>query len=211
MSSGTALTAGGSLIHPEGWSAVSSDGDLVVFTGLDGPHNVDLWSSEKNAQGTWSTPAVLTGDSSYACNSQPSISADGSKVVFRCGPTPNDSGSICEVNSDGTGFRVKTTAGQIGSIFLNQPDYALDGSIVFEEAGNLEQLWRLPAGSSSPVKITNTFTNDNSPCVLPDGRIVTLWIRDSIHELKIMDADGSNYFMLIPGVDVHDIGLGCGQ
>lgn len=210
LSSATTLMAGGSLIHPEGWSAVSSAGDLVIFTGMDGPHSVDLFATQKNAQGTWSTPVVITGYSSYDCNSQPSISADGNKVVFRCGPTPNDSGSICEVNSDGTGFNIKVTAGQIGSTFLNQPDYTPDGSIVFEEAGNLEQIWRLPSGSSTPVKITNSFTNDNSPCVLPDGRIVSLWIRDTLHELKVMAADGSSYTMVLPGVEIFDVGLGCG-
>jgi Tol biopolymer transport system component len=211
LTSGNALMAGGSLIHPDNWSAVSSAGDLVIFPQSGGSHDIDLWATSKNTQGIWCAPIQLTQDSPYAYNRQPSLSATGSKVVFRCGSTPYDDGSICEVNTNGTGFNVKATAAQASSNFLNQPDYAPDDSIVFEEAGNSEQMWRVPPDSSTPVKITNTFTNDNSPCVLPNGKIASLWIRNSIHELKVMDADGNNHFMVLPHVDVYDVGLGCGQ
>ena len=66
-----------------------------------------------------------------------------------------------------------------------------------------------------PVQIEASFTNDNSPCVLPDGRVVSLWLNGpgndpGLHELKVMDADGSNEFRVLIGVDVSDSGIGCG-
>jgi len=107
--------------------------------------------------------------------------------------------------------------------------YAPDGSIVFEGTwnGGAEQVWRLaPGGQPELVNSEKTdedrfrFTDDNSPCVLPDGRIVSLWLgrvgtttaaKPSGHELKIMGATGENATMLVTDVDVVDIGIGCAQ
>ena len=62
--------------------------------------------------------------------------------------------------------------------------------------------------------MVTAYNNDNSPCVLPDGRIVSLWLDrpdgPSVHELKVMSADGASFEMILPDVDVLDIGLGCG-
>jgi len=61
--------------------------------------------------------------------------------------------------------------------------------------------------------VVPAFTNDNSPCVLPDGSIAGLWLNrpggTGDHELKVIQPDGSSYFMLVTGADVVDIGLGC--
>jgi len=50
--------------------------------------------------------------------------------------------------------------------------------------------------------------------VLPDGRIASLWLDrpdgEGLHELKIMTADGSSFYMALKEVDVLDRGLGCG-
>jgi len=76
-----------------------------------------------------------------------------------------------------------------------------------------EQIWRLPPGASQPVRVADAFGNDNSPCVLPDGRTVSLWLDrpagTGVHELKVMAPDGSSFFMLLPDVDVLDAGIGC--
>jgi hypothetical protein len=97
---------------------------------------------------------------------------------------------------------------------LHSPDYSPDGGIVFEADWNGEKIWRLPPGSASPVLITDRFSNDNSPSVLPDGRIVSLWLNRpeglGYHEIKVMNADGSGYYMAYVDVDVADIGIGCG-
>lgn len=53
------------------------------------------------------------------------------------------------------------------------------------------------------------------PCVLPDGRVAHLWLgrdenTEGFHEITIMDEDGSSPTVILPGVDVFDIGIGCG-
>ena len=54
----------------------------------------------------------------------------------------------------------------------------------------------------------------------PDGRVVSLWLgRKEIgkntgaigHELKVMGEDGTHAVMLLTGVDVVDIGIGCSR
>ena len=122
------------------------------------------------------------------------------------------------MNTDGSGFRVVLTPADAPAGFpttgtLHHPDYAPDGSILFESDWEGEQIWRLPLGASEPVRVTDEFGNDNSPCVLPDGRIASLWLERpnsaSLHELKVIAADGSSFVMLLLDVDVVDAGIGC--
>jgi hypothetical protein len=51
--------------------------------------------------------------------------------------------------------------------------------------------------------------------VLPNGSIASLWLDrpegSGDHELKVMTVNGSSHFMLLPDIDVADIGLGCGN
>lgn len=222
LSVGEAIRAGGQIIHPEGLSALSSGGNLIVFsTSGDGPHVIDLWAISRSGD-SWSSPILLTKDSHHAYNYLPSISKDSRTIVFNCGPESyaGEGAELCEVGTDGIGFQVVLTAADAPSGFpttgaLHHPSYAPDGSIVFESDWGGEQIWRLPVGSSEPVRVTDAFGNDNSPCVLPDGRIVSLWLErpegTSVHEFKIMSADGSKFIIPLPNVDVLDDGIGCGQ
>jgi len=221
LSSGEAVRADGLVVHPEGFSAVSSGGNLIVFsTNGDGPHEIDLWAITR-AGDAWSAPLLLTADSSHAFNFMPALSADGSTVVFNCGAESyaGEGSKICEVGTNGSGFRVVLTPADAPPGFptaaaLHHPDYAPDGSIVFESDWGGEQIWRLPVGASEPVLITEAFGNDNSPCVLPDGWIVSLWLERpdgmSVHEIKIMGPDGSSFIIPLPDLDVLDDGIGCG-
>ena len=217
LSAGDVVHIGGSVVHPDGGiSAVAAGGDLVVYPDTSGPHTRDLYAIRRS-NGVWGTPLLLTGDSTYQINGQPALSADGSTVLFDCDNDLGDVGeAICEVHSDGAGFRVVLTpADGPGPLTnpLHSPDYAPDGSIVFEGDWDGETVWRLPAGATSPVKV-GSFANDNSPCVLPDGQIASLWLErpggPSIHELKVMSDSGHSYFMALTGVDVFDVGIGCG-
>lgn len=76
-------------------------------------------------------------------------------------------------------------------------------------------IWCLPLAAAEPVKVNADFDNDNSPCVLPDGRIVSLWLLrpggSGFHEIKIMGPDGGSHIMVLTDVDVFDTGLGCGE
>ncbi len=221
LSAGEVISAGGTVIHAEGFAAVASGGGLVVYPADGPPHATDLWAIAHNGNG-WLTPTLLTGGSPYKYNYQPAISSDGSRVVFDCGDQPYAGAgtALCEVKTNGSDFRVMLTPAQgpggSDQNALHCPDYAPNGDLIFEadwESG--EQIWRLAAGSSVPLQVSEQFGNDNSPCVLPDGRIVSLWLgrpdSSDYHELKAMSADGSDYVMVLTGIDVADIGIGCGQ
>ncbi|HEX9720565.1 MAG TPA: hypothetical protein VGA59_12625 [Ramlibacter sp.] len=219
LSSGEAIRAGDELVHPEGKSAVASGGNLLVKPAGGGPHDRDLFVSTRSG-GEWSATAALTEASPYAWNDLPAISDDGARIVFECGPQPYGAAgtAICEVGTDGSGFRVvlapeQGPGGSAGNA-LRHPDYAPDGSLVFEADWSGQQIWRLPAGGGQPALVSPGFSNDNSPCVLPDGRIVSLWLErpggNGLHEIKVMPPDGSSYEMILTGVDVHDVGIGCG-
>jgi len=220
LSEGNAVLSGGDVVHAEnGGLAIASGGELIIFTDSGGTHTRDLWVMRKTGS-EWSAPVELTTTSSYTYNLRPAISPDASRVLFNCtneryaGVT-----CICEVGTDGTGLKTVVTPadsplGYPDSGDLRGPDYAPDGSIIFEADWNGERIWRLPAGASVPV-IVGDYNNDNGPCVLPDGRIASLWLNrpggPGYHELKVMSPDGSSYFMPVIDVDIWDIGLGCGN
>jgi hypothetical protein len=224
LSSGNAIIANGDVVHPEGFPAISSGGKLVVYPNRAGAHTVNLWKvqrSDTSGQGPWESPVELTAQSTYQWNYRPAISSDSSRILFNCTDMPyNGNTSICQVNADGSGFKrilgpADSPAGYPDTGELYSPDFAPDGSIVFEADWAGEQLWRLPPESNVPVLINDNFHNDNSPCVLPNGSIASLWLDRpggaGFHELKVMSPDGSNYFMLLPDVDINDIGLGGGN
>ena len=218
-------------LRGDGFSAVSSRGDVVVFPRAGGPHGRDLYALHLGANGRWGPAVLLTGASNHRYHQAPALSADGSKVVFDCSP---DAGSgpgtaICEAHTDGTGFReVANPRGIPGyksnpASVLQEASYEPSGDIVFEGGWNdaLEQVWRVRTGSTLPVLVSTTkddqgaysVINDNSPCALPDGRIVSLWLgrpNSRGHELKVMNADGTNPTMLLT-TDTEDIGIGCGN
>jgi len=221
LSSSEVVRTPNGVVHTEGFSAVASSGDLIVYVSNDGPHANDLFAVTRQSDG-WSMPLLLTAVSSYDAHTQPAIASDGSTVLFNCDPDMQDGQmetAVCEVNTDGTGFHtVISPADGPGGTTANElrhPDYAPDNSIIFEADWDGEQIWRLPANSNSPARVTDAFGNDNSPCVLPDGRIASLWLDraggNGDHELKIMAADGSDYFLSLMNVDIADTGLSCGE
>ncbi|MBI5375149.1 MAG: hypothetical protein HZA77_06915 [Candidatus Schekmanbacteria bacterium] len=225
VKSGNAVKVNGDVIHTDGFNVVASSGNLIIYSGDSGPHTRDLWAvSRKSSKSRWKTPVLLTEDSPYDFNTQPAISNDGEKVVFDGGDGPYGAPgtSICEVSTDGSDFKVVITPDDIpagyvdsGDNALHHPDYVSDGSIIFESSWNGQQIWKLSPGSEEPVLISVDFPNDNSPCVLNDGRITSLWVDRnggySFHEIKVMNPDGSHYKMVLKNIDIFDIGIGCGK
>lgn len=213
LSSGEVVRTGSGLVHP-GDVAMASGGGLVVFG-----EDWRVWVTRRG-EPTWEAPVELTADSPWAFHWRPALSPDGRRVLMDCGNETFPAEAICEVGVDGTGFRTVITRedgpGNSAGAGVHHADQAPDGSIVFEaEYAAGEQLWRLPAGGGAPTLIQPDHTNDNSPCVLPDGRVASLWLNRpgsaGDHELKLMAADGSSYVMLVIGADVADVGLGCGR
>ncbi len=223
LASGAEVKPGGSSVKSgDARPAVSSGGNVIVYPATGGPHSVDLYAIKKTGS-AWSKPLPLTEKSPFAFHHDVSIASDGSRAVFDCGadlyaqpPT-----SICEVATDGTGFQEVLSPGDGpdhgASHALHHPDYTPQGDFVFEADWPSEQIWKVARGSKSPVKLSPpTETDDNSPCVLPDGRIASLWLNrpgstGNAHELKVMKADGSGSVMVLTGTDIVDIGMGCGN
>jgi PKD domain/WD40-like Beta Propeller Repeat len=220
----------------DGFPSISNDGNLIVYPASGGAHSRDLWALTKTGN-TWAAPVQITQTSSFAWNDQPSFSSDGTKILFDCGSEPNATGAsnICEIATSGTGFRVVVTPSFAASNIaskkaVHHADYAPDGSIVFEADWDGEQIWKMAANlvmqnpniqtrqvSHPPITRVSSLdtTNDNSPCVLANGQIASLWLGRAgnnvgNHELKMMKNDGSSNTMIVTGIDIDDLGIGCG-
>jgi hypothetical protein len=207
------VKSGGTAVHAE-YSAIANSGDLIVYKAGDGTHGRDLWAVTRQGS-AWSDPVELTTTSPFSEHQAPGLSANGDLVIFACGDDPYASVALCEASTDGSAFTVRFRATDTGrDALLFHPRYGPDGAIVFEGEWDGEQLWRLSPGSNTPTLISDHI-NDNSPCVLPSGLIVSLWLQregnaEGFHELKLMSADGEQYAMLLTGQDIFDIGTGCG-
>jgi hypothetical protein len=237
LCSANVVFSGASAVSPESTSVISSDGNLIVYPGLGGPHGRDLFAIRRAGE-AWSKPVLLTASSPYAFHRQPYLSADGTRVTMDCSPlaSAGPSSAICEATTDGTAFKVTVTPDIVppGSPphdpanQLTESAYEANGGIVFEGAynANSEQIWRLPPGATVPVLVNTDkdsdsnyiYTDDNGPCVLPDGRIASLWLgrpgagkgsKESGHEIKVMNPDGSGGEMIVFDRNIDDIGIFC--
>ena len=211
------------MINPgQGLVAVDSRGSLIVYQqeGVASGHIADLFAITRQ-DGSWNGPILLTGDSPFQWHQNPALSDDGSTVAFQCGNSVADGHAICEVSTDGTGFRTVLTPadsppGGPDTGHLQNPDYAPDGSFVFSANWDGDGIWRLPSGEREPVLLRGNLW---WPCVLPDGRIAVGAPDSSKSEsnpdlqLGVMTADGTS-FTTLATVEQGDAvvgGLGCGD
>jgi class 3 adenylate cyclase len=215
LSTAEIVRVAGDVVHPGGPGAIAGD-LVVVFPLADGPHETDLWAIRRQGEG-WGEALLLTGDSPYAYHAEPALSADGTWVVFECGDRPyGELGTaLCEVGTDGTRFHVvlepaDAPPGLPAEAALRQPASAPDGALVFEATWD-GAVWRLPPGGA-PERVAPGVDKDGAPCVLPDGRVASLWLGrpggEGLHELKVTTGDGSEHIDLVPGVDIEHIGCG---
>jgi hypothetical protein len=222
LSSLTLVTPGGADVAVEGTPAVNSAGDRVIYASQEGPHQIDLWLTQRAGM-SWGAATLLTGGSTYAYNNMPALAFDEARVVFDCGaePYPESGGNdACEVKLDGSGFRALVgpkTLPDSKENFVQFPHDSLDG-VLFQGswpvAGDApESVWLLPP-SGAPTPIAKSFKNAVSPCGMRDGRFGLLWLAgpsnpDGFHELTLVAQNGTLISVLTPGVDVTDIGIGC--
>jgi Tol biopolymer transport system component len=206
------------VVHGEGL-AIAPQGAAIVVGGSDHNHDLDLYLIERDGE-DWTGSLLLTGGSPHTYNSSPRWSSDGTKVLFDCGPQPYAAQrtAICEVD-----VTTKTVTELIApdahptlgydTAALHGPDYTPDGKgIVFEADWDGEQIWTWDRASDTFTLVAPAFSNDNTPCILPDGSMVSLWLErpegDGKHELKRVAPDGT-FQMLLTDLDIHDDTLGC--
>jgi Tol biopolymer transport system component len=217
------VLAGGAEVYVEGIPAITDDGETVVYASQGGPHAVDLFSTTRDGGG-WGAPVLLTAGSGYAYNNMPALGADGRSVLFDCGvePYPESGGNdACRVGLDGSGFEriIGPDALPDGrNDYVQNPHEGVD-AVYFEgswpiDGDSPETIWRLPVGASAPEPFSARYANAVAPCPLPDGRVAMLWLGgndDGYHQIVVAEPDGSSEIQLTPGVDVADIGIGCGS
>ena len=202
----------GSVIHPENFSAISNDAKFVVVH-LSQDDGNDLFVSTQDDNNTWSELKALTASSPSTDNKNPSISADGTEVLFDCGE------NICLVNSDGTNLKTLIRLDDKPNNSwesITNADFDTYGNIVFQGTFVATWPWRYNRKTSEITLINNKNNNDNFPCVLSNGDIATLWFDRAENnsgnaELKIMNATGTSQVIAITGDnEIFNAPLGCG-
>jgi hypothetical protein len=141
---------------------------------------------------------VMNGDGSGQINLtnhpandiDPSVSADGSKIVFASNRTGDDF-EIYVMNADGTNVMPLTDNTDNDILPAISPD---GGKIAFvsERDGNLE-IYIMNADGSGETRLTNNSATDEFPSFNSDGsKIAFNSDRDGNNEIYVMNADGSN-------------------
>ncbi len=217
------VLAGGAEVFLEGIPAINLAGDMIIYGSQGGPHDIDLFRTDRSGDGSWSAPQLLTGDSTFVDNNSPALTFNQENVLFDCGgDRAPESGatSSCEVGVDGTGFVVVVAPDALPNprnTFTQFPHASTRG-VVFQGSWPIngdspETIWRLDA-AGDPAPALPTLNNVVSPCGLPDGRMAVLFLDregnpDGVHELTLIDVDDTTVTTLVPLQDVDDIGIGC--
>ncbi len=210
LSRGEVVRVEGEVQRGTSIGAINRKGDaLVVPISRSGPHELDLVAFRREGR-EWSS-AVITGTSTFGWQDNPRFTRDGRRVLFDCGRETYGSGGagICEVGIDGKGFRevvapTRVRGGTSASLARHAVE-APDGSLVFEaDWGRIGlQLWRMPKAGGEPVRLT-VDGRSWSPCLLPDGRIASLYEGPDSGEapdIAVHAPDGSSKVLIARGVE----------
>lgn len=150
----------------------------------------------------------------------PAVHYDAEKVLFSYRRADSDFFHLYEVNLDGTGL-TQLTSGEYDDY---EPCYLPDGGIVFVSTRcrcwvncwktQVGVLYRCDSDGSNIERISHNAEHDNTPSVLPDGRILyTRWeyvdrSQVEFHHLWTMNPDGTGemaYFgNMHPGIVMID-------
>ena len=142
----------------------------------------------------------------------PRVHYDGGKILFSYRKGGTHHYHLCEINTDGSGFR-QLTFGDRDDV---DPAYLPDGGIVFSSSrcNRFIPCNRVPAaiihrmdadGGNIQRLSANTLLEDR-PAVLPDGRIVyTRWeytdrAAETFRDLWVMNPDGTGQMVLFGGM-----------
>jgi hypothetical protein len=134
----------------------------------------------------------------------PQVHYDGRRIIFSYRKGGSEHYNLYEINADGTGLR-QITDGAWDDI---EPAYLPDGGIVFISSRckrwvncwltQVAVLHRCDADGSNVRMLSGNIEHDNTPWVLPDGRIIyQRWeyvdrSQVDYHHLWTMNPDGTN-------------------
>lgn len=134
----------------------------------------------------------------------PQVHYDGSRIVFSYRKGASEHYNLYEINADGTGLR-QITDGPWDDI---EPAYLPDGGIIFISSRckrwvncwltQVAVLHRCDGDGSNIRMLSGNIEHDNTPWVLPDGRIIyQRWeyvdrSQVDYHHLWTMNPDGTN-------------------
>ncbi|MFH1961610.1 MAG: carboxypeptidase regulatory-like domain-containing protein, partial [bacterium] len=141
-----------------------------------------------------SNPTRLTNNT--AVEDSPSLSYDGSKVVFHA--NIEGTNELYMMNADGSNLRRLTT----NSLNDEDPCLSPDGKTIAYASGyaSTKEIYLLDIASSVQKRLTYNFYNDSSPRFSADGtRIVFCSERDGLPQVYMMNADGSGQVRLTEG------------
>ncbi len=150
----------------------------------------------------------------------PEVHYDARRVLFSYRKADSDFYNLYEINVDGTGLG-QLTSGEFDDY---EPAYLPDGGIVFVSTRcqcwvncwktQVGVLYRCDADGGNIQRLSHNAEHDNTPSVLPDGRILyTRWeyvdrSQVEFHHLWTMNPDGSGqmvyYGNMHPGVVMID-------
>ncbi|MCR4415504.1 MAG: hypothetical protein NUV77_24095 [Thermoguttaceae bacterium] len=150
----------------------------------------------------------------------PQVHYDGRKVLFSYRQAGSDYYHLYEINVDGSGLR-QITSGEYDDY---EPTYLPDGDIVFVSTRcrcwvncwmtQVGVLYRCDADGKNIRRISHNGEHDNTPWVMPDGRILYMrWeyvdrSQVEFHHLWTMNPDGTGqaifYGNMHPGVVMID-------
>ncbi|MCX6182728.1 MAG: T9SS type A sorting domain-containing protein [Bacteroidetes bacterium] len=202
----------GNAFHAEGIMQVSNDGKTIVFV-QDGTHNRDIFKITKSGN-VWTAVELTVSANTYTHYLSPYLSYDETKIIFEAANGTYPITAIQQIGINATGLvTVASTITVNSASQVKSPTYDSDGNIYFEAETDAERVWKIASGGGSPTVVKSSFTNDNSPITLPNGKIASL-LYTSAHHIKIMNSDGTNDFMLTTGSgpvsDIEDIGISAG-
>lgn len=207
--------AQGNAFHSEGILQIANDGRTIIFVQGGGTHTRDIYKITKGTN-YWSSPQEITASlTGYSYYLSPYLSYDETKILFEAANSTYPTTAIQEINLTGTGFAPITSIASIaGAIQVKSPAYDLNCNIYFEAETDAERVWKIDSMGSAPFMVNSIFTNDNSPVTLPDGRLASLTLPNSTHQIKIMNGNGLNDFMITSSSssfdEVQDIGISAG-